>query len=547
MATAAPDDSGRVLIFLAESRPIFVRLRVMSEGRPFEASWLDSVKAILACLDRDGNGTLTTKEAEPKLVAGLVRLAVGGPAPPAVGELDVSPKDGKVSIDELADGLRSLLGPFQIRVGRQAISRTDALFDQLDRDKDGELTRSELMAIAGSLRPLDLDDNEMISPDELEPFSSTAVAIGMEESADRRSRLAAVPPVVELAPGESSLRPARMLLKKYDRGNGDGPGRPDGKLSSSEFAINPDAFAAADKNADDALDTNELRSLLAKPPLDLTLDVSFSNDSKSGPKADAKAASASEKETLVKRLTDRDVEFAVGKVRLDIELDDGQSAAETSRRSVERRFKAADVNKNGYLEGKELATLNDAQSPFAGLSPLIDRNGDGKLYLKELTDFVDGQERAARARLILTTSDQARALFGILDLDRDRRLGAREIMRTVDRAMTWDSSGDARISADEIPYHFQVTIVRGGLAGLIDGAVAASGPNVSQAAATAGVARLQAGPSWFQKMDRNHDGDVSGREFLGPRDQFDRLDADKDGLIDAEEARAAGTTAGKKP
>ncbi len=47
-------------------------------------------------------------------------------------------------------------------------------------------------------------------------------------------------------------------------------------------------------------------------------------------------------------------------------------------------------------------------------------------------------------------------------------------------------------------------------------------------------------PDWFHKMDRNHDGDVSRREFLGPRDQFDRLDRDKDGLIDADEARRQG-------
>jgi hypothetical protein len=38
-------------------------------------------------------------------------------------------------------------------------------------------------------------------------------------------------------------------------------------------------------------------------------------------------------------------------------------------------------------------------------------------------------------------------------------------------------------------------------------------------------------------MDRNRDGDVSRREFLGPRDQFDRLDRDNDGLIDPDEAR----------
>jgi Ca2+-binding EF-hand superfamily protein len=40
-------------------------------------------------------------------------------------------------------------------------------------------------------------------------------------------------------------------------------------------------------------------------------------------------------------------------------------------------------------------------------------------------------------------------------------------------------------------------------------------------------------------MDRNRDGDVSRREFLGPREQFDHLDRDKDGLIDSDEAANA--------
>ena len=56
---------------------------------------------------------------------------------------------------------------------------------------------------------------------------------------------------------------------------------------------------------------------------------------------------------------------------------------------------------------------------------------------------------------------------------------------------------------------------------------------------------LQAGPSWFRKMDRNHDGDVSRREFLGPRAQFDRLDRDRDGLISSDEAGRDPDEAGK--
>jgi hypothetical protein len=40
-------------------------------------------------------------------------------------------------------------------------------------------------------------------------------------------------------------------------------------------------------------------------------------------------------------------------------------------------------------------------------------------------------------------------------------------------------------------------------------------------------------------MDRNGDGDVSAREFLGPAATFRQLDRDGDGLIDAAEAARA--------
>ena len=44
------------------------------------------------------------------------------------------------------------------------------------------------------------------------------------------------------------------------------------------------------------------------------------------------------------------------------------------------------------------------------------------------------------------------------------------------------------------------------------------------------------GPAWFRKMDRNADGDVSPREWLGTEEEFRKIDTDGDGLISPEEA-----------
>jgi hypothetical protein len=47
-------------------------------------------------------------------------------------------------------------------------------------------------------------------------------------------------------------------------------------------------------------------------------------------------------------------------------------------------------------------------------------------------------------------------------------------------------------------------------------------------------------------MDRNMDGDLTWKEFLGPRHVFEELDADHDGLIDPFEAERATALFGAK-
>ena len=58
--------------------------------------------------------------------------------------------------------------------------------------------------------------------------------------------------------------------------------------------------------------------------------------------------------------------------------------------------------------------------------------------------------------------------------------------------------------------------------------------------------RTPVGPIWFQRMDRNQDGDLTWKEFLGPRRVFEELDADHDGLIDPFEAERANALFGAR-
>jgi hypothetical protein len=339
--------------------------------------------------------------------------------------------------------------------------------------------------------------------------------------------------VVELVAGESPLRVARMIVRKYDRGSDRGVGRLDSKLSLEEFAIDPARFAEADGNHDGKLDTEEVRKYLARAPRDVVVDVALAADPDGHPAAGVRGAENATGAN-VRQLDAGVVEVDLGAIRLDIHVEDGQTVVENARKGLRARIVAADANQDGYVEESEIPQVNNQPAPLGGLFKTLDRNHDGKLYPSEADEYVDLQAIAARGRLTLSASDEGRALFGLLDLDRDRRLGAREVLNTAARVAACDRDKDGRVAPDEIPHHIQILLTRGDLSALV---MPTAPGAISTSAGGAGLASQ--GPGWFRKMDRNGDGDVSRREFLGSRDQFDNLDRDHDGLIAADEAAAA--------
>ena len=536
---ALGDDAVQDLVILGENRPILVRLRVMIGDRSFRSAWLEGAKTLHAQLDRDGDGKLTVAEADAGGLPLLVAPANPNPAAarPAV-DVDVKPKDGVISVDELVEVLRNSSGPFRVQVDRVGDRRTDALFDHLDRDKDGQLTRPERESLVGALRKLDRDDNELIG--EAEVAAGGGLPVAAPAIMGRTARDATAPPVVELVAGESPLRVVRLLLRKYDTGSSRGPGKTDSRLSPEEFAIPSQTFKAVDTSGDGLLNTEELRKYLAQNPTDILVDVALTAKLNSRPLVRGQGVGETPPEGLaIHPLGDGVVEVDIGTIRLDIRVDDGSGGIDTASRNLHARFDATDANQDGYLEEAE-TDQNNGQPPFAGLFRPIDRDGDGKITPTELDAFVARQAESSRGRLTLSASNEGRALFGMLDLDRDRQLGAREVLDASARISACDRDRDGRIIPDEIPHHIQLTLIRGDVSTIL--APAPGNPAVLSrvnAVFVPNSTRPANGPAWFRRMDRNRDGDVSRREFLGTLNQFDRLDSDHDGLLGPAEAEAA--------
>ena len=127
----------------------------------------------------------------------------------------------------------------------------------------------------------------------------------------------------------------------------------------------------------------------------------------------------------------------------------------------------------------------------------------------------------------------------MIDADRDGRLSV-ELRTAWDRLAAWDRNGDGSVARSEIPRNMDVTVMRG---------PAGFGRGMRQAVMGVNPAAPRAstkGPLWFRKMDRNGDGVLSPREFVGTAEDFKKLDTDGDGFIDAREAEKAGELLGKR-
>ena len=528
------------LLILSPRGPLVVEFEIWIDGQPQSQVFSQLLDEVLKLADVDGDGQPMWKEvvASPKFRYGQFGNLPfeRESAPKQIIQQYDSNGNGQVDRSELPRFLTRNAGgarAFSLRSLEQFHGRNrrgSPTWRILDSDADGELTAEELQRAFAQLKLHDSDDDEILQLDELRPVSDV--------DPTNANRVRGLPGHYARLLGEfadwDSIRTA--LEQTYALG---------GNLGVDDFELMGEIFQQLDQDKDGKLLKKEFPELNnVKPHLRFRIDFGMAakDAEKNAPEKNASEKNNSKPVTLKllsSRLTPEQTGGAPLKISelpgrvilgwpgVEIMLVRNDTIAATDYDALAQQgLTMYDADANGYLDTKEVN--EQVQAQFARFEAL-DSDNDGKVYVGEIAAFLRQRQGAQRAQIHARAQDQEDALFLALDQNHDDRLDARELETAVAHLKQFDTNGDGKLTADELPGTLAIVIARGSLEN--PNQLFAIGP--TEARAPAGNL-----PSWFAAMDTSGDGVISSREFLGTAEQFAELDKNKNGFFEPSEIPA---------
>lgn len=508
-ALSDPNERRDVLLLL-DGGPLHLRLCLSLEGTSLAEARRQYVSRLIDALDADHDGTLSREEAakSPLLRAkqrpGAAKFlkSLGGPAL-------LSRRDVDRTVDRLGG---------EAVAYRQDLSSSQndlEVFKLLDTDKNRLLDQAELDASPDLVLSKDDDGDECVSFEEFfpppPPPDPRLAVIAMQRPT------APVATVADIARDAREPLLPRRLLARYDRNR-------DLQLTAAELNWSPQRVAALDHDKNEKLNAQELAAVSeAVPDIELAVDL---KSSEAGGGAIGVRQTGGNRLDAAERADFAKVAFPATVVTFSHRnLDPITSAVENAM----RQFNQLDADANGYLDRDETAERIRFER---GLFELMDADDDDKVFADEMKQYVRARAEPAATTCRVNIYDTGYGFFMALDANADGRICVRELRRAALALAELDRDRRPGVGEKEPVRHFHIEFVRG--------SYQLFGPSEQLNAQTPAFQRRQPmGPVWFQRMDRNNDGDLTWSEFLGPREVFHHLDGDADGLVDPKEAERA--------
>lgn len=515
-AASTVEESGVDLLLMDDSHPRRLQLRWTSDAAGFHRQQNRAYEALMRYYDRDGDKRLDSTEASRlpsafclrQLSTGLWTPYTG--TPPRFRLLDQD-GNGRVTVTELAHGYRQYgLELLQVAAGfPPGTSRLDeAIVRLLDRDHDRIIAPDEWKDADLHLMSRDANGNELVDPDELVPgliYPGTAGVIAIPPAGACRTLfcnpdLAAGPACLKKR--LSSLRWGRLppipipsesadaIVRNLNRNGDDG-------LDEDEARLPGKLFQKWDTDKNHRISSGELVHGLTSLPA-ICCQVTFPNAHQS-PVIEVMASPEDLQPFPVN--AGMRLELAALAVSLQARPGNLDQELQQSRIRLEHQFQEADLDQNRSVESHEVGDRRFDE--IRQLLQVADRNGDGRLSREELAAWSDLSVQVSRNMFLLTILDFGAGWFERLDTNQDGTLSHRELR-------------NGRVGRRR-SHQLRLIVSRG--------------HPLPETLPHATIVR-----NWFQAMDRNDDGDLTPREFLGTPVTFELLDADGDGLISRDEA-----------